>query len=79
MSRKLSTKENLGEAAPPTTKKIDFIKFNKDKVALGANNYFQSFINQKQIATGNKNLGFSINNGVGPIKVIKQVAPQLKD
>jgi hypothetical protein len=40
MSRKIRTKENLGEAAPPTTKKIDFIKFNKDKVALGANNYF---------------------------------------
>ncbi len=79
MSRKLSTKENIGEAAPPTTKKIDFIKFNKDKVALGANKYFQSFLNQKQIATGNKKLGFSINNGVGPIKVIKQDGPQLKD
>lgn len=78
MSRKQSTKENLGDGAP-IAKKIDFIQVNKDKVALGANNYFQSFLNQKQLATGNKKLGFSINSGTGPIKIIKQDASQLKD
>ncbi len=79
MSRKQSTKENIEEGVPPTTKKIDFIQFNKDRVALGANNYFQSFLNQKKLATGNKKLGFSMNNGSGPIKAIKQDPSQIRE